>query len=671
MKQMHPLTYVFLAILLFELAAPPSRAASGSWTNHAASEYASGDGTEGQPFEIASAEQLAYLAETANTNAAYSTGKYFVLSTNIDLAAHYWVPVAEFRGHFDGQRNKLLNLTIDSSSANDQGLFGYINSGAEISNLGIVGCAIVGNRDNGALAGRTDTATIRHCYSTGTINGDGGNGGLIGTVSVTGLPFVLSNSWSSCSVTARIQTDSAHSGGLVGPVWSGSAVVRNCYATGAVDGYNNSGGLVALNYNGQLTIGNCYSTGDMATTDTWWNNVGGIMGLGGPGSSTIISNSYASGVITASDGKGKTGGVIGGCDSGSSKSVVNSYYNSVNAAGQGGGTAMSISNMQAAAFVATLNGVQAPAPWLADTNNGNNGVPILTGMPGLHFLPQTGVPTSTLIVSEPVETDFLSQPTMISISGGEYDVDGSNAWTAATGPIEPNVTVRVRTTSADAHNTTTGATVLIGGISGTFSVTTVPIIYTLSYTNGPGGTVGGMLLQNVAEGGDGDEVIAQSDAGAVFDGWSDGVSAASRRDTNVIHHIAAEASFRSAGGVPISWYAQYGISPGDGETWADVDTSDPYGKNMTLHDEFIAVTVPSNPASRFLIVEMRTDSTDKVYVNPSATNREYTLQQRTNLIEGAWTDIPGQTRVPGGLQPLTNAAGIDAARFYRVVVDLP
>jgi hypothetical protein len=196
-------------------------------------------------------------------------------------------------------------------------------------------------------------------------------------------------------------------------------------------------------------------------------------------------------------------------------------------------------------------------------------------------------------------------------------------------------------------------------------------IHRLQYTNGPGGVVIGTLIQHVGEDGDGDEVVAQADAGAVFDGWSDGVETAARHDTNVTHHIEAEALFRSEGGVEIAWYAQYGIAPGGDETWADVDLRDPHGKNMSLRDEFVALTNPTNPISLFEIIEIGLGPPCLVYFNPSATNRVYTLQYRPCLTDNTWTNIPGQTRVPGGAQPLTNEPGIDNAGFYRVTVDLP
>jgi hypothetical protein len=156
----------------------------------------------------------------------------------------------------------------------------------------------------------------------------------------------------------------------------------------------------------------------------------------------------------------------------------------------------------------------------------------------------------------------------------------------------------------------------------------------------------------------------------VFEAWSDGVATAARRDTNVTAHLQVEALFRSAGGVPISWYAQYDIEPVGAETWADVDLRDPYGKNMTHRDEFAALTVPTNPASVFRVAETSAGPPCQVTPDPFSAMRIYTLQYRASLLEGDWTDLEGQTGVPGGSEPLQDNDPGGVSRMYRVRVDL-
>lgn len=471
-----PVIAALIAALL--LGAADAGAAEGSWTDFKAASYAGGDGSAGNPYRISTAGQLAFLADLANSDDGYSSGKYFVLEADIDLAPHYWVPATQFRGSFDGRGYKILNLTIDNSSVDYQGLFGQINSGAAISNVGLVNCTITGGTYNGALAGYASTATITGSYSTGVINGYGGNGGLVGAADTA---LTLSYSWSSCAVTARATSDRAWSGGLVGPLWGGTTTISNCFATGTVTGWENTGGLVGIAYHtGSLTVSNSYSTGEVITqrTNHWWGNVGGL--LGACSSSVSIVNSYHSGAVTMMyppDNAGKTGGIVGGND-GYPLNVSNSYYNSANAPGQGGGTAMAAADMKAAAFVALLNGSQSPAPWQADMGKSNNGFPILADMPGMiNFISRTGMPLTTWIVSNSVTVNFIAGSAAIGVSGGEYSVStdaGNNwgGWTASPGTVNANDQVRVRQISSASNATLTTATLTIGGVSGAFTVTT-------------------------------------------------------------------------------------------------------------------------------------------------------------------------------------------------------
>jgi YVTN family beta-propeller protein len=453
-------------------------APADNWSAFAASSYGGGDGSVETPYLIATPSQLAKLAADAAGTPSFSVGKYFVLTEDIDLAAHQWAPVPEFRGNFDGRGHKVLNLTIDNSGADRQGLFGQIKSGAALSDIGLVNAIVVGHEYVGALVGHVSSGsvTISGCYSTGAIVAYAATGGLLGCVEAS---MTLSNSWSSCEIRASgTAAGRPWAGGLVGLMGTGTSTITKCYSTGSVNnGWNNSGGLVALNYSGNLTITNCFTTGNVVTSATNWNNVGGILGLVGPYSSTTISNCYHSGNILGSDGSGKTGGIVGGND-GAPLSVTNSYYNSANAPGQGGGTPTSVTDMKTASFVTALNGSQNPLPWLLDSGNVNGGFPLLAGMPSMiSFISQSGMPLSTPIISNTVPVNFIGVGTSISVSAGEYSVSTDNGstwgdWTNSAGMVNPNNLVRVRQTSSAGNSNTTTATLTIGGVNGDFTVTT-------------------------------------------------------------------------------------------------------------------------------------------------------------------------------------------------------
>jgi len=76
-------------------------------------------------------------------------------------------------------------------------------------------------------------------------------------------------------------------------------------------------------------------------------------------------------------------------------------------------------------------------------------------------------------------------------------------------------------------------------IGATFALNT----YTLEYLAGAGGTVTGTTTQVVDHAGAGSTVTAVSDVGYEFDGWSDGVDTAARRDTDVTADKSVTATF--------------------------------------------------------------------------------------------------------------------------------
>lgn len=80
--------------------------------NSVATAYESGDGTEANPYEIATAEQLAYFAE--QIKAGTGADAYYILTSDLNMEAASWEPICGslmsdyynnnyFRGNFNGQ----------------------------------------------------------------------------------------------------------------------------------------------------------------------------------------------------------------------------------------------------------------------------------------------------------------------------------------------------------------------------------------------------------------------------------------------------------------------------------------------------------------------------------------------------------------------------------------
>ena len=70
-------------------------APQGLWTDSAADSFDGGSGTKEDPYQIATAEQLALLAKDVNSGVADKThgGEYFILTADIDLSGHVWTPL--------------------------------------------------------------------------------------------------------------------------------------------------------------------------------------------------------------------------------------------------------------------------------------------------------------------------------------------------------------------------------------------------------------------------------------------------------------------------------------------------------------------------------------------------------------------------------------------------
>jgi hypothetical protein len=88
------------------------------------------------------------------------------------------------------------------------------------------------------------------------------------------------------------------------------------------------------------------------------------------------------------------------------------------------------------------------------------------------FIDQSNVPLSTLIESATVTISGINSVAAISVTGGEYSIDGGT-YTSAAGTIQKGQTARVRQTSSSQFATTTNAVLTVGGVSNVFSVTTL------------------------------------------------------------------------------------------------------------------------------------------------------------------------------------------------------
>jgi hypothetical protein len=109
-------------------------------------------------------------------------------------------------GTFDGQGYDIRDLFTDRPDESDVGLFGVVDEGGVIKDIGAVNVTVIGEYYVGGLVGR-NRGTVSDSYSTGSVTGDWYVGGLAG-INDGGT---VSNSYSTGDVTGNEDV-----GGLVG-----------------------------------------------------------------------------------------------------------------------------------------------------------------------------------------------------------------------------------------------------------------------------------------------------------------------------------------------------------------------------------------------------------------------------------------------------------------------
>lgn len=88
------------------------------------------------------------------------------------------------------------------------------------------------------------------------------------------------------------------------------------------------------------------------------------------------------------------------------------------------------------------------------------------------FTDVTNQTVSTLIESNAITVSGINAAANISVTGGEYQINGGT-WASSAGTVTAGQTVKVRHTTSASNSTTTDTTLTIGGVSDTFTTTTV------------------------------------------------------------------------------------------------------------------------------------------------------------------------------------------------------
>lgn len=256
-----------------------------------------GKGTEAEPFELKTADHLAWFRDYVNEGHPSACAKIADDVQEIDMstvchkadtekqvAELSWTPIGNsdnmYRGTFDGNGKTIKNLYINATTTNI-GFFGYANEGGSIKNItfnnakvnssgnytGILAggvksyiieniktlanCSVEGNECVGGIAGdaRDD---ISNCENHAKVNGTKFVGGIVGWYEGFG------KSITSCANYGVVTGSKNIVGGMAGDFVSGT--IQNCANYGDVIGSHVVGNLIGCadecNLNNVLGTGN-------------------------------------------------------------------------------------------------------------------------------------------------------------------------------------------------------------------------------------------------------------------------------------------------------------------------------------------------------------------------------------------------------------------------------
>lgn len=243
---------LIIAAVLFII--PQKTAGAETWIESAA-EFAAGNGSQGAPYQISTAGELANLAKMVNDGKT-DENTYFELTADIDLDGKEWTPIgtkdSQFAGKFSGNGKTIRNLTV--GGGDNSGLFAY--SSGEIKDVYLEKIDITTTMNAGGVCA-FNSGTIEGCgVLSGTIICSNPNGGQLG-----GICRENSGTISRCFSNASVK--GATSAGIV-YINRGNSVVQDCYNTGTLEGSSSASGINTNNYG---KIKTCLNLGAVIAED--------------------------------------------------------------------------------------------------------------------------------------------------------------------------------------------------------------------------------------------------------------------------------------------------------------------------------------------------------------------------------------------------------------------
>ena len=186
-------------------------APTDSWTDpgNYAESFSSADGNTINIQNEAELARLAYLLNSGEQS--FDQNGVINLVADLDLSAHYWVPIGDaahpFGATFNGNGHQITDVYVNRGDQAYNGLFGYAEgkywddyygvglNNAKINDLVLKNSIIIGGDFTGGIVGRmTYWSFLTNVVCYAQVNGSGNAGGLIGEVQDASYDHLISGS---------------------------------------------------------------------------------------------------------------------------------------------------------------------------------------------------------------------------------------------------------------------------------------------------------------------------------------------------------------------------------------------------------------------------------------------------------------------------------------------
>ena len=167
---------------------------------------------EGNTINIQNEAELARLAYLLNSGEqSFDQHGVINLAADLDLSAHYWVPIGDaahpFGSTFNGNGHQISDVYVNRGDQSYNGLFGYAEgkywdehygvglNKAKINDLVLKNSIIIGGDFTGGIVGRmTYWSFLTNVVCYAQVSGSGNAGGLIGEVQDASYDHLISGS---------------------------------------------------------------------------------------------------------------------------------------------------------------------------------------------------------------------------------------------------------------------------------------------------------------------------------------------------------------------------------------------------------------------------------------------------------------------------------------------